>query len=133
MFRHEGLRPLPYGGRADECKAIKKEVDQKSIVGSLASIIFHFGGMATPLSIRPIQLHLRALGARFSYRSQRPSRSTTNIVLGGMGHSSPMQPKPWESNSTIRIVPTELDHLNIAGLAGSSLHVRPNPEIDPDA
>ena len=44
MFRHEGLRPLPYGGRADECKAIKKEVDQKSIVGSLASIIFHFWG-----------------------------------------------------------------------------------------
>jgi hypothetical protein len=41
MFRHEGLRPLPYGGRADECKAIKKEIDQKSIVGSLASIIFH--------------------------------------------------------------------------------------------
>ena len=48
-----------------------------------------------------------------------------------MGHSSPMQPGYRESNSTIRIVPTGLDHLNIAGLAGSALHVRPNRRSTP--
>jgi hypothetical protein len=30
-------------------------------------------------------------------------------------------------------MPTELNQLDIAALAGRALRVRPNPEIDPDA